>query len=129
MDLLRKCLSVFISTVLFPNQLQPATWQRAERPPCLWEQGTLQVEMTWRMHRLLGSCSTTFRGRFRQRNVPLGFASSATPVMAADLSWGLMNSVRKLLAKMTADKLWLMAAITVSLLGCLLGILYVLVLR
>jgi hypothetical protein len=49
--------------------------------------------------------------------------------MAADLSWELMNSVRKLLAKMTADKLWLMAAITVSLLGCLLGILYVLVLR
>jgi hypothetical protein len=125
MDLSCKSLSVFISTVLFPNQLQPATWQRAERPPCLWEQGTLQVEMTWRMHRLLGSCSTTFRGRFRQRNVPLGFASS----MAADLSWGLMNSVRKLLAKMTADKLWLMAAITVSLLGCLLGILYVLVLR
>jgi hypothetical protein len=98
--------------------------------------------MTWWVHRLLGSCSTTFRGRmgvcvggrekvcrFRQRNVPLGFALSATPVMAADLSWELMNSVRKLLAKMTADKLWLMAAITVSLLGCLLGILYVLVLR
>jgi hypothetical protein len=98
--------------------------------------------MTWRAHRLLRSCSTTFRGRmgslcwrpgkvyrFRQRNVPLGFASSATPVMAADLSWGLMNSVRKLLAKMAADKLWLMAAITFSLLGCLLGILYVLVLR